>query len=115
MMTREEYDTHVHNLLLEIDFNMIEKVMALLDWRWQDRYVTTHMLYEQAKKMLLALYGQPSGTIIRTGGLQATIYCERLELLFVLQRGTIDEELYGQEMPCDDGEGEVPSLEDMKV
>lgn len=88
LLPEDRYASLVEDILKNFDFERVSKVMAALDWVWgsANGVPSSEQLRAKARQMLLALHGQPDGTGIRGGGLEARISNFDLELLFVISR-----------------------------
>jgi hypothetical protein len=97
----------IFNIIQEFDFEKVQTTMNILDWRWMGQDVTIDILKTEsirllkntAKLRLVNLNDEhwELGIICRTGGLQATAYCDEdktkitsLDLKFILTEWDVD-------------------------
>lgn len=97
----------IFNIIQEFDFEKVQTAMNVLDWRWMGQDVTIDILKTESIRLLkntakLRLVNLSDehwelGIICRTGGLQATAYCDEdktkitgLDLKFVLTEWDVD-------------------------
>ena len=97
----------IFNIIQEFDFEKVQTEMNVLDWRWMGQDVTIDILKTESIRLLkntakLRLVNLSDehwelGIICRTGGLQATAYCDEdktkitgLDLKFVLTEWDVD-------------------------
>ena len=97
----------IFNIIQEFDFEKVQTAMNVLGWKWVGEDVTIDMLKTEsirllkdaAKLRLVNLNDEhwELGIICRTGGLQATAYCDEdktkitsLDLKFILTEWDVD-------------------------
>ena len=90
-MNKEEKERMVEDLLSEFDFEKVDKVMRLLDWKWcvyGDKQVIpgVYGLITEARRLLFEVLEEDEKEYhsLSCGGLKASWDGEYLELEFIL-------------------------------
>jgi len=85
-------EEHIKSIIEKFDFEKVNKIMTILDWRWVNNNMelsipTSYELKEESIRILNDVYDSDMYSV-STGGLKASKFEDHLELEFIINHSS---------------------------